>query len=37
MVLLNADPKCPFEHVAAVIEKCRAAGFVNIEIQSNRR
>ncbi len=32
IVKLNADPKCPFEHVAAVIKKCREAGIQQVDV-----
>jgi len=32
VVKLNADPKCPFEHVAAVIKKCRDAGIQRVDV-----
>ena len=32
VVHLDADPQCAFEHIAAVIKKCRAAGIRQIEV-----
>lgn len=32
VVKLNADPKCPFEHVAAVIKKCRESGIQRVDV-----